>query len=266
MMKHRFIRCVAAAFLALALGAGAGLAEEGRTLPDGVAAHFSFANPTQFLQDALMYADAATKGTPNHVPGEMLAMLAMLYSPLPFDAFAAQRELHIILPGDYKDADIVVVLSIDSYETLLEGMAERDWRIGDPVESAAPLAGLRHVALPDGTEMILADLGDGRAVLALDEDAALRVVGNPDWTPEHDSDAAFAARTRIDVGVGERLGTISEEIVKRIAGETEDIVRDVSDAGLTEAAGRWLAEKTAEWMRALGDELEQAREAVGRLP
>lgn len=256
MQKRSFIRRVAAIVLGCALSTCVSAADPGQSLPDGVEAHISIAAPRRFLDDAFQYVGAATKDTASHIPAEFLSMLASAYIPIPFSAWDPDSEFHaVFLPGAGPAYSLVAVFAHNSFESLLSGLEEAQWRVGEAEENEF-FDETRPVILPNGRAMVLADLGEGWAVLAESADEAAYVAANPDWELDHSAGADLVARVR----VGRDATGISEQLSEMALSRADDIVEAVSAAGLTEKAGAWMASLAEKYGRVFGEELEAAEE------
>lgn len=263
MMKQKFLHCAAAVFFGIALIAGAG---ERTPLPEKVLAHVAVERPRQFLDNVFSYVEKVTEGTERPVSKESLDMLSVIFLPAPFDVWDAEKELNFVVVGDGDDWEPVFVFSHGSFEGLLEGLGGAGWEILDDDDADAeeeegggnPFAAVRSVTMPSGGgDFILADIGDGRAVLAESLDAAKLAARHEEWEPADASDADLFARVRVDDSVSEVRG----EIAEAIAEGAEEFAGNIADAGLSEEAGRWMLRMAEKYGDLAGMEIEQAREA-----
>lgn len=239
-MKHVFI----AVILAFSLTFAARGAEA--PLPENVAAHVTFRAPARVVEEAFAYVDAATAGTERHIPVELLTVLLTAYLPAPLDAWDADSPLHLVFLDGEELHTMVVVFGHGSFPTLLEGLADADWDVPEkPLDNEDEnlFREVRMVGMASGMPMFLADLGDGRAVLAEDIEAARYVITEDGAELGREAAADIAARIRL-AGM--------EDI--------RDMAEDGIEIAMLGAPGVWTEELAEKYGALLGDELEKAEE------
>lgn len=244
-MKHVFI----AVILAFSLTFAARGAEA--PLPENVAAHVTVGLPATLIEEAFTYVDTATKDTQNHISTELLAVLLAAYLPVPLDVWDATSPLHLVFLDSEEMHTMVVVFGHGSFPELLEGLADTGWDVPEkPLDNEDEnlFREVRMVGMSSGMPMFLADLGDGRAVLAEDIEAARYVLAADGAELERGATSDIAARIRL-AGMAD-----AEETARDMA---EGIV-EVAFAG---TAGEWAEDLAEKYGELLGGELENAEEA-----
>ncbi len=261
-MKHRFTRSAAALACVLLLTA-ARAAEPPAPLPEDVAAHVTLRAPEQFVGTAVDFIDAATQGTGRHIPPQFLSMMIAAYLPVPFGVWSADSPLHLVFLDGENMHTMLVVFGHDGFPELLAGLEEADWDVpARPLDNEDEdlFREVRMVAMANGTPMFLADLGDGRAVLTEHIDIARRTLHADGLDLDGETETDIAARIRF-AGMEE----VSEDILRALTKNTDDMLQTVAEAGLTEASGAWLAEMAATYGRRAGSELEKIEELLVEL-